>query len=50
MLQKNVKKKAYAGFITFEFIDVWSNQLYIINLHSFVGEKWKAKAFLEAVL
>ena len=36
MLQKNVEKKTYAVFITFEFIDVWSNQLSIINLHSFV--------------
>ena len=44
---KECKKKAYAGFITFEFIDVWSNQLSIINLHSFVcvlGSRWKVKS------
>ena len=34
MLQKNVKKMTYPGKISFVFINVRSNQLSIINLHS----------------
>ena len=44
ILQKNVEKMTYPGYITFLFINVRSNQLSIINLHPFACTGLKVKS------